>query len=34
VPTVEPEGRVLVTATIRDYEPIPREWAGEDLHPP
>jgi hypothetical protein len=28
------EGRVLVTANIRDFEPISREWAGEDLHPP
>ena len=24
------EGRVLVTANIRDFEPILREWAGED----
>lgn len=23
------EGRVLVTANIRDFEPLPREWAGE-----
>lgn len=24
------EGRVLVTANIRDFEPLLREWAGED----
>jgi predicted nuclease of predicted toxin-antitoxin system len=24
------EGRVLVSANIRDFEPILREWAGED----
>ncbi len=24
------EGRVLVTANIRDFEPILREWAGEN----
>ena len=28
------EGRVLVTASLRDFEPISREWPGEDLHPP
>ncbi len=28
------EGRVLVTANIRDFEPLLREWAGEDrTHP-
>jgi predicted nuclease of predicted toxin-antitoxin system len=28
------EGRVLVTANIRDFEPLLREWAGEDrAHP-
>lgn len=24
------EGRVLVTANVRDFEPLLREWAGED----
>lgn len=25
------EGRVLVTANIRDFEPLLREWAGEGM---
>jgi hypothetical protein len=24
------EGRVLVTASLRDFEPISREWPGEE----
>ena len=27
------EGRVLVTANIRDFEPLLREWAGESRPP-
>ena len=29
VGTIAAEGRVLVTANIRDFEPLLREWAGE-----